>query len=547
MTKDSVRRTAEKRRPLPGKVFRFLDLLEKGICYASLVLLALIPAAEAAARLFGTGVPASSGLMTHLLLVLGLFAAMITTGQGEHLSITLIQHFPGERVKNILMTAGCLIAALICTVTAWCSISFLKIGLERHSIGFIPNRVFALAMPLGYGVMAFRFVRKAPVRGAGRLLPVLALVLGTAFSFPVLVKLIWGFNTPDTVYTLTGFLTDLAYQVRIPAIALLILAALSGTPIFAILGGLAFIIIQSAGGELEAVTNSVFSALTESNIIAIPLFTLTGFFLSESRAGERLVLSFRRLTGWMPGGLIFVSVIICAFFTSFTGASGVTILALGGILYTILTEKSGYPDKFSIGLLTSAGGIGLLFPPSLPIILVGASTRTNIIHVFLGALVPGIIMVGAMIIFGIFASIRTKIPVEPFNLRKTFAVLKDSALEILLPLLLITGYFSGILSLVEVGAASVIYTFIVEVLIHRDIKIRDLPQVFFKAVPIIGGVLAILAMAKGLSYAIVDTQIPENLARWMRGAVESKYLFLLLLNLALLLVGCLMDIFSAFW
>jgi tripartite ATP-independent transporter DctM subunit len=545
MTNGRGRKNAEKQRPLSGRVFRFLDLFEKRICYAALILLALIPAAEATARLFGTGVPASSGFMTHLLLVLGLFAAMITTGQGEHLSITLIQHLPGKRLQTILMTANCLIAALICTVTAWCSISFLKIGLERYFIGFIPNSVFALAMPLGYGVMAFRFIRKAPLRGKGRLLPVLVLILGTAFSFPVIVKLIWGFNTPDTVYTLTGVLTDLVYRLRIPLLLLLVLAALSGTPVFAVLGGLAFIIIQSAGGELEAVTNSVFSALTESNIIAIPLFTLTGFFLSESRAGERLVLSFRRLTSWMPGGMIFASVIICAFFTSFTGASGVTILALGGILYTILTEKSGYPDKFSIGLLTSVGGIGLLFPPSLPIILVGASIRTNIIHVFLGALAPGIIMVGAMIIFGIAASSRIKIPVKTFDPRKTFAVLKDSALEILLPLLLITGYFSGILSLVEVGASSALYTFIVEVFIHRDIKIRDLPQVFLKAAPIIGGVLAILAMAKALSYAIVDTQLPENLARWMRGAVESKYLFLLLLNLALLLVGCLMDIFSA--
>jgi tripartite ATP-independent transporter DctM subunit len=544
VTGGRIPEAAEKQKP-SGGIPRLLDLLEKGICYAALALLALIPAAEAAARFFGTGIPASSGFMTHLLLVLGLFAAMITTRQGEHLSISLTQHLSGAKIKTVLLTANSMIAALICTVTAWCSVSFMKIGLERHIIGFIPNRVFALAMPLGYGVMAFRFARKSPLRGPVRLLPFLALVLGTALSFPVIVKLIWGFNAPDTIYAVTVSLADLAYRIRVPLMLSLVLAALAGTPIFTVLGGFAFIIIHSAGGELEAVTNSIFSGLTESNIIAIPLFTLTGFFLSESRAGERLVLSFRRLTGWMPGGIIFASVIICAFFTSFTGASGVTILALGGILYTILTEKSNYPDKFSIGLLTSAGGIGLLFPPSLPIILVGASTRTNIIHVFLGALGPGIILVGAMILFGVLSSGRIKIPAESFNLRKTAAVLKNSALELLLPLLLIAGYFSGLLSLIEVGAVSVIYTFVVEVFIHRDIKIRGLPQVFLKAVPIIGGVLAILAMAKALSYAIVDTQVPENLVRWMKGAVESKYLFLLLLNLALLAAGCLMDIFSA--
>jgi tripartite ATP-independent transporter DctM subunit len=532
------------RRP-GGRIPRILSLLEKGICCAALVLLALIPAAEAAARFFGTGVPASSGLMTHLLLVLGLFAAMITTGEGEHLAITLIQYLPGEKTKRTLTAVNCLLAALICTATAWCSVSFLKIGLERRLIGFIPNMVFALAMPLGYGVMALRFARRAPVRGAGRLLPALALLLGTILSFPVIAKLIWGFNTPDSVFELTLSFANLAYRFRIPALLLLVMAALAGSPIFAVIGGVAFVIIQSAGGEPEAITNSIFSALTESSIVAIPLFTLTGFLLSESRAGERLVHSFRRLTGWIPGGLIIATVVICAFFTSFTGASGVTILALGGILFTILKEKSNYPEKFSIGLLTSAGGIGLLFPPSLPIILVGAATRTNIIHVFLGALLPGALLVIAMIVFGIAASIHIKIPVETFSLRQTGAVLGDSALEMLLPLLLIAGYNSGILSLIEIGAVSVIYTFIVEVLIHRDIKFGELPRVLLKAVPIIGGVLAILAMAKALSYAIVDTQIPENFARWMRGTVESKYLFLLLLNLALLAVGCLMDIFSA--
>ncbi|GHU60090.1 hypothetical protein FACS189444_6660 [Spirochaetia bacterium] len=175
----------------------------------------------------------------------------------------------------------------------------------------------------------------------------------------------------------------------------------------------------------------------------------------------------------------------------------------------------------------------------------GATTQTNIIHVFLGAIIPGIVLVLAMIAFGITTSVKIKIPVEPFDIRKAGAAVKESALEILLPLLLIGGYFSGILSLVEMGAVAVLYVFVVEVLIHRDIKIRDIPQVFSKALPIIGGVLSILAMAKALSYAIVDTQVPDNLARWMQGAVESKFLFLLLLNLALLVVGCLMDIFSA--
>nr|WP_269775818.1 TRAP transporter large permease subunit [Treponema primitia] len=187
----------------------------------------------------------------------------------------------------------------------------------------------------------------------------------------------------------------------------------------------------------------------------------------------------------------------------------------------------------------------MLFPPSLPIILVGATTMTNIMHLFLGGIIPGLILVVALIVFGIIASIKYKIPVEPFRVREALRGLKKSAFEIVLPFLLIAGFFSGILSLVEVAAVALIYIFIVEVLIHRDITLKGLIPLFRKAVPIMGGVLSIIALSMALSYYIVDTQAPERLAQWMQATVESKYVFLLLLNLALLVVGCLMDIFSA--
>jgi tripartite ATP-independent transporter DctM subunit len=175
----------------------------------------------------------------------------------------------------------------------------------------------------------------------------------------------------------------------------------------------------------------------------------------------------------------------------------------------------------------------------------GNTVEYNIVDFFLGAIIPGVILVAAMIVFGIVASVKVKIPVEPFSLKEAGRALKGSILEILLPVILIAGYFSGLFSLVQISALSVIYVFIAEVLINKDIALRDVKTVFFKAVPIIGGVLSILAMAKALSYAIIDAQIPENFALWMRATVSSKYLFLLLLNLALLVVGCLMDIFSA--
>jgi tripartite ATP-independent transporter DctM subunit len=270
-----------------------------------------------------------------------------------------------------------------------------------------------------------------------------------------------------------------------------------------------------------------------------------GFFLSESKAGERLVKTFRALFNWIPGGMIIAAVLICAFFTSFTGASGVTILALGGLLSAILVDRAKYPEVFSIGLLTSVGGIGLLFPPSLPLILVGAVSQINPILLFAGALLPGLLLVLSMIVFGIGSSLKNRVPREKFDPREALRSLKGAAWEIVLPLLLLAGYFSSFLSLVDLGAVALLYVFVVEVLIHKDIKLRDVPQVVGKAIPIIGGVLSILAISQALFDYIVYSQAPVHLVEWIQGGIKSTWGFLLLLNLALLAAGCLMDIFSA--
>ncbi|MDR1301634.1 MAG: TRAP transporter large permease subunit [Treponema sp.] len=530
--------------PFPWGV---LHRVEWGLGYGSLVCLALLPVADAVARIiFKTGIPASTGLMVHCLLVVGLVSGMLATKTEEHLSIALVANFGNPQTKQRFTIVHKLLSAFILIMVAWCGGSFVLIGLSPwRMIGFIPNQIFGLIIPFGYAVMAFRFALSAPVQGKGKILPVVALVLGTLASLPMIAKILWGFDVPDALYILIDYWYTLAFYLKVPGVVLLLLAALAGTPLFVIMGGLALLLIQAAGGEIDVVANQVYTTLTKDSFIAIPLFTLVGFFLSESKAGERLVHTFRSFFSWLPGGMIIATVLICAFFASFTGASGVTILALGGILYTVLTSHVQYPERFSIGLLTSVGSIGLLFPPSIPIILVGTATMTNVFHVFLGGFIPGLILVIGVIIFSIISSVKTKIPVEPFNLSKALSALHGAAFEILLPVLLIGGYFSGLLSLVEIGAVAVLYIFIVEVLIHRDIPLRDLGRVFSKAIPIIGGVLSILALSQALSYYIVDTQAPEVLVHWMQGAVKSKYLFLLLLNLSLLVVGCLMDIFSA--
>ena len=520
---------------------------EDVISWLALTAMAAVPIAEIVARVFfRTGVPSSPRILSHLVLVVGLVSGAITTRSGDHLSIALVQYLRNDRLRNLFAFSANVIAAFVAVVFAWSSASFVALGLTPWKmVGFIPDQFFGLVMPIGYAVMAVRFAMASPARGAARAVPFAAMAAATFFSLPVIAKLFWGFDSPDAVFTLSGAILSFV-SASAPLLSLILVAsAFIGTPLFVVLGGLSLILIGASGGELDVVANQAYTLLTQSSIAAIPLFTLVGFFLSESRAGERLVLAFNSLFGWIPGGLIIATVGVCAFFTTFTGASGVTILALGGILSTILVDKAKYPAKFSVGLLTAVGSIGLLFPPSLPIILVGATTRTNIRHMFVGGILPGLILVISMIAFGVFSAVRSKVPVERFDLRKTAAALRGSLWEILLPFWLVVGYFSGFLSIIETGAVAVLYTFVVEVFITRDIKLRDAPKALSKSVPIIGGVLSILALSQALSYYIVDTQVPEHLADWVSSVVESKFVFLLLLNLALIAVGCLMDIFSA--
>ena len=544
---------------------------EKGICYAALISMALLPVAVALLRPFNIAIAGASSFQLHLFLTVGLFAAMLTTQSKSHIAISIVQYSKNERFKEILSLFSGFLSVIIATILFWNCLSLFRFSPAGRMVAFIPERFFVLLMAIAYGVIALRFainaMRDVAAFGDARRgwlpLPFFGLLLSSVLALPAIAKFIWGFEPPEPFYSWVNFLYDAAFYLQTPLIIILIAAAFAGAPIFVAIGAIALVMLQAGGREPETASIHIYSALTNGNLIAIPLFTVTGFFLSESKAGERLVAAFRSLFSWLPGGMIIATVVICAFFTSFTGASGVTILALGGILFIILQRggsaasgAGGYSDKFSLGLLTSAGGIGILFPPSLPIILVastinsilffmGETVNYDIIDFFLGAIIPGIILVLAMIIYGIIASVKVKIPVEKFRPKETAAALKGSFFEILLPIILVGGFFSGILTLVEVSAVSVIYVFIVQVFIHRDIALRDVPRVLFKAVPIVGGILSILAMAQALSYTVIYSQVPANFAAWMYMTVESPLVFLLLLNLTLLVLGSFMDIFSA--
>jgi tripartite ATP-independent transporter DctM subunit len=317
-----------------------------------------------------------------------------------------------------------------------------------------------------------------------------------------------------------------------------------GGPIFVLVGGLALLFFLHTGGALETPANQAYTMLTGDVIPSIPLFTLAGYIISESKSGERLVRLFRTMFGWLPGGLAFMSILICAFLTTFTGASGVTIIAVGSLLLFIL-KGSGYNERFGRGLLTASGSIGLLFPPSLPVILYGVVSLTNIKQMFVGGLLPGLFLVLSLAAIGVWRARKDKVPRTRLDLREALPALGKAMGEILLPVLILVLFLKGITTLVETGAVAVIYAIVLEVVIHRDLKLRQLPAVFLKSVVILGGILIILACASGFSYYIVDAQIPTQLAQWLRAYVHSPFVFLLLLNLVLIIKGFFIDIFSA--
>jgi len=533
--------------PVRSVLYRIEDLF----CIVSLALLAIFPLLEIVVHLFRGSIPASSGFIVHFLLFAAIAGGMICTRNESHLAVSLVQYVPEGMIRDRLKVFCNLVSAFVAIVIAWSSISFIAVSLDGSMIGFVSRRVLASIIPIAFLIIAVRFARRTKLSGWKILFPVGILLLGTIVSFPVIAKIIWGFEKPENIENICLMFGDIASLIKVPMIIFFVLSALAGTPLFIVLGGLSLFLLQAsdpwlaADGVMDTVASRIYFGLISEKIIPIPLFALVGFFLSESKAGQRLVNTFRSFFSWLPGGIIIVTVVICAFFTSFTGASGVTILALGGILYAILSEHLKYPQKFSIGLLTSVGSIGLLFPPSLPLILVGTVLLVDIRHLFLGGIIPGFILVAAMIVFGIFISIKVKIPVEKFEPRKALLSLKDSSLEILLPIFLIVAYFSGFLNLTQLGSVAVLYIFIVEVFIHRDIKIAELKNIFAKAIPIIGGVLSILALANAFSYYIVDTQAPANVAAWMQNAISSKWVFLLILNVVLLVIGLVLDMFSA--
>ncbi len=326
---------------------------------------------------------------------------------------------------------------------------------------------------------------------------------------------------------------------------LLLILALFGTPLFAIISAIALIAFYFAGIDSAAVIVELTRLAGTPILLAIPLFTFAGYLLAESNTPKRLVELSRAFFGWIPGGLSIVTLVSCAVFTAFTGASGVTIIALGGLLYPVLL-KENYPEKFSLGMLTASGNLGLLFPPSLPIILYGLVSGVSIDKLFLAGIIPGILMVVLLSLYSVYFVKDLKLPTTPFTWKNAWQATKGAAWEIPLPFIILIGIYGGFFTATEAAAVTAFYVLVVEIFIYRDIKITaDLPRVMRESMVLVGGILVILGAALGLANYMITEEIPMAILGFMKTFITSKALFLVTLNVFLLIVGALMDIFSA--
>ncbi len=333
--------------------------------------------------------------------------------------------------------------------------------------------------------------------------------------------------------------------------ALLIVLALLGAPLFAVIVSFAMFGFHAEEVDLQVVTIEIYRLAEMPILLAIPLFTFAGYLLGESNAPHRLVRLTNALLGWLDGGLAIVALVACALFTAFTGASGVTIVALGALLYPALREAN-YPDSFSLGLVTTSGSLGLLFAPALPLILYGIVAQqmnvepaVRIEDLFAAGLLPGLMMIVMLSAYAIWTARGHPKPRVSFTWSEAFGAIREAGWEIPLPIVVLGGIYSGTFALSEAAAVTAIYVLVVEVGIRREVSLKELPAVMREAMVLVGAIMIILGVSLASTNYLIDTEVPARLFDLVRERVDSPFVFLMLLNVFLLGLGMILDIFSA--
>ncbi len=505
-----------------------LKCAENAVVSVALFAMVLIPLAESfLRRTFHTGIAGSTSIVQHMVLVVGMLGGAIAAREGRLLALSTL----GETsLKGRLRSASRFFTGCVSATVAWflCLAAFQFVQTERVAgqiLAYgVPVWLIECVLPVGFIAIAIRILLHTGAKWRTRLAATACTALLAAVA----------------TYWQGSF-----HHLLPIALGILFAASLLGAPAFVTLGGIAMILFAGADQPIAAVPVEHYTLVTNPSLPTLPLFTLAGYFLAESGSPKRLIRVFYALFGQFRGGPAIVTVLVCAFFTSFTGASGVTILALGGLLKPVL-DTAGYSAKNTLGLLTGAGSLGLLLPPCLPLIFYAIVARVPIQQMFLGGVIPAFVMIAATAIWGVRQGTATDASRRKFDPSEAGMALWEAKWELGLPVVACVALFSGLATPVEAAALTALYAFLIETIIHRDLKItRDVPTVATECGLLIGGVLLILGVSLGLTNYLVDAEIPARAVEWTTQTIHSPFLFLLLLNGFLLVVGCLMEIYPA--
>jgi len=509
----------------------FRDAENLGVT-AALLAMMLLPVAEAVLRkTTRVGIVGATVIVQHLTLIVGMLGGAIAAREGRLLALSALTTVLHGRVKTVVTIFSQSFAAAVSAFLCVASVQFVRSEIPAaHVIAYgIKTWYVQSLLPVGFGVITARLWWHAARTWRGR---AVALALIAAF----IAAAVW--------------LPVPAARIKWPALGILLLATVLGAPVFTTLGGAALILFWAEDVPIAAVPLTHYSLVVNPSLPTLPLFTLAGYFLAEGGAARRLVRVFNALFGQIRGGPAIVTALVCAFFTSFTGGSGVTILALGGVLMPVLIGAK-YRERTALGLLTGAGSLGILFPPCLPLILYAiiasqAKTSITIEQMFLGGLLPGCLMVALAIWWGVAAGPKLEKDHKRFAFREAWVAVWEAKWELLLPVVALVALFGGFATPVEAAAVTALYAFVVETVVYRDLRLfKDVPRVVTDCGLLVGGVLLILGVALGFTQYLVDAQVPDQAVAWATGAIKSKWLFLLGLNVVLLFVGGLVEIYAA--
>jgi len=498
----------------------------EGLLIAAFLALALLPMIDFVARPLGRfHVPGSATYVQLLTFFLTFLGGLAATASGEHLQLSTAALLGSGRLRRAGDFLANTVAATVSAVLAYAAVHVVLADrmLGRRLPFGMPEWIGEAVMPVSLGIISVLYFTKSWPSWRGRAGAV-ALALG--------------------VFAL-GLAPEASSHLVWPLAATLLAATLVGSPVFIAMGGLAALFFFRDGTPVSAVTAEIYRLIASPTLPAIPLLTACGYVLAESNAAHRLVRFFRALLGWMPGGVAVLVAAVCAVFTAFTGGSGVTIIALGGLVYPILRED-GYSEGFSLGLVTAAGSLGLLFPPSLPVILYSVVSKVPADQLFLAGLVPGLILVVIVALYGITVGRRVNASRQPFSPREAIAATWDAKWELSIPLAMIVLFTTGVASLLETAAFAAIYTIVIVCFIHRDLTIgHGLPRALLRGSAMIGAVLILLSCALGMTGYLIEAQIPDRLLASVQAHIQSPLLFLLVLNVVLLVLGSVLEVFSA--